>query len=344
MIPDEKHMRRALTLAGKGLGFTSPNPPVGAVIVDENEMVLGEGWHRGAGQAHAEVLAIEDARRRFGEEVNFDRSTLYVTLEPCSTRGRTGACTDAILEGRFRRVVIGTADPNPKHSGAAISILRNRGVEVECGCLESKATDLIRFFAKHVTTGRPYLIAKSAITLDGRTTLRNGDGPWISSKESRRDVQRWRRRIDAILIGGETLRRDNPRLTLRGAFAKGRPQPWRIVLSQSGDLPEEAYPFTDSHRDRTRVFVGESLEAVLDRLGAEGVTSAMLESGGRLFGAALSAGLIDEIILYVAPFLGGGSTGLGSPGGFLADLESPTFKRFGNDIRVIGRPRLRPLS
>lgn len=333
---DELFMRAALDEGARGLGLTSPNPPVGAIVVREGEL-LGKGWHQRAGEAHAERNALAEARATHGDAA-LRGATLYVTLEPCSTHGRTPPCTEAILESSIGRVVVGATDPNPAHAGAGLDILRNAGVEVVTGVLEPEARELIRFFAKHITTGLPWVIAKTACTLDGRTTLPEGEGRWISGEASREDVQRWRRQCDAILIGGETLRRDDPALTLRGSWAEGRPQPWRVVLSQGGDLPPASQVFRDAHADRTLVHRGIPIGESLRRLGSEGVSSVMLESGGRLLSQALAAGVVDELILYYAPLLGGGEARLlPAAEGLLARLGSIEMERFGDDLRVRGR-------
>ncbi len=337
---DRTWMRVALHEAGKGLGLTSPNPAVGAVIVKDDQ-ILGRGWHRKAGEAHAEIHAIQDALSRHSEEA-LKAATLYVTLEPCSTTGRTGACTDAIVAAGFHRVVIGCPDPNPAHAGAGIEILRDAGIEVVSGCREEEARHLIRFFAKHITTGLPWVIAKTAITLDGRTALRSEDGPWISGPEALEDVQRLRRQIDAILVGGETVRRDDPRLTLRGEYAADRPQPWRVVLTATRDLPEGAKLFTDEHKARTIVLRGASLERSLKVLGDQGIASVMIESGGRLFAHGIANDLIDEVVIYLAPTLGGGDSRLLPVDRIVADLDDVTYERVGRDFRIIGTPRKRP--
>lgn len=335
---DVAWMDLALTEAARGVGLTSPNPPVGAVLVKDGKLI-GKGWHRRAGEAHAEIAALVDARQCHLPDAIIG-ATLYVTLEPCSTIGRTGACTDAITAAGIARVVVGAVDPNPAHAGAGLDQLRLKGIEVDSGCREAEASRLIRFFAKHMTTGRPFVIAKSAITLDGRTVLREGDGPWISSEASREDVQRLRRSVDAILVGGETVRRDNPRLTLRGDFAHDRPQPWRVVLS-SRDLPAECHLLSDDHQDRTLVFHDRTLDDALADLGARGVQSVLIESGGRLFQHALSAGLIDEVVLYIAPLLGGGTRHLFPADNLVADLVDVEWLAIGPDLRLTGRPKLR---
>ncbi len=331
---DEEFMRLAIAEGRKGLGVTLPNPPVGAVITDGRE-ILGKGWHQKAGEAHAEVNAIRDAVERHGAEA-IRGKTLYVSLEPCSTEGRTPPCVKAVFDAGLARVVIGCRDPNPAHAGAGITELNLAGVEVKSSVCEDEAKRLVRFFAKHITTGRPYVIAKTAMTLDGRTTLPAEHGQWISSPQSREDVQRLRRQIDAILVGGETLRVDNPKLTLRGEYADGREQPLRVVLTAEKNLPEDHHLFTDEFSDRTEVFYGASLSKTLDKLGGRGITSVLLESGGRLFSHGIANGLIDEAVFYIAPIIGGGEKRVMPGDGAMANLEDMFITRVGPDLRVSG--------
>ena len=333
-------MGLALEAGRRGLGATSPNPPVGAVIVRDGEL-LGCGFHRRAGLPHAEIEAIRDARKNHPPE-KLKGATLYVTLEPCSTRGRTGACTEALRNAGFGRVVIGTLDPNPWHNGAAAPILTKAGIEVMAGCREDEARDLIRYFQKWIITGRPWVIAKTAITLDGHTTLPEGKGRWLTGEEAREDVQRLRRECDAILVGGETVRRDNPFLTLRGPHAEGRDQPVRVVMSNSGDLPEGAHVFTDENWERTLTYRNNSLERVLISLGRRDICSVMMESGGRLFSEGLTQGLIDEVVLYIAPILGGGDRRLMGIDHFMSRLHDVEVTTIGPDVKIRGR--LRPVD
>lgn len=336
---DRTWMQIALHEGRKGLGLTSPNPSVGAVLVKKDQ-ILGKGWHRQAGGPHAEIVAIEDALQRHSA-ADVKGATLYVTLEPCSTTGKTGACTEAIRSHKVGRVVVGAIDPNPAHAGAGIEILRKARIAVSTGCREDEALKLIRFFAKHITTGRPHVIAKSAITLDGRTVLRSQDGSWITGKAALEDVQRLRREVDAILVGGETVRRDNPRLTLRGDYAKDRPQPWRVILTATRDLPADAHLLTDEHKDRTMIFHGASLDRTLEILGEKGICSVLIESGGRLFAHALANDLLDEVVLYIAPLIGGGETRLMPLHQTVADLTQVDYQTFGRDLRVTGYPKRR---
>lgn len=329
---DEGWMGLALREGSKGLGKTSPNPAVGAVVVRGGEL-LGTGWHRCAGSPHAEVEALRDC----GDAAK--GATLYVTLEPCSTTGRTPPCVDSIIRAGIARVVIGCVDPNPAHAGRGLELLRRAGVAVAGPVMLGAARELIRFFACWVTTGKPYVIAKSGMTLDGRITPAQGDCGWITGEEAREDVQRLRSEVDAILVGGQTLRVDNPRLTLRGPHAVGREQPLRVVVTRSGDLPPEARVFTDEHRGRTRVFHVEHLREVLPQLGAAGVCSVLLECGGRLMGEAFREQLVDEVCFYVAPRIGGGIRRAVEGDGFQVDLGSLEVERFGVDVCLRAKTR-----
>ena len=320
-------MKRALDEARRGLGKTSPNPPVGAVIVRDGVLVAA-GHHEKAGGPHAEVQALRAAA---GQDLS--GAELYVTLEPCSTTGRTPPCVDAILAAGIRRVIVGSTDPNPRHAGAGFQALRSAGVEVTTGILEEACDRLIRFFRKHILTGLPYVIAKSGMTLDGRITPLPGGSSWITGDVARTDVQRLRSEVDAILVGGETVRQDNPRLTLRGPEAEDREQPLRIVVSRSGDLPADALLFTDEHRERTRIFHVEQLGPVFATLGQEGVTSVLLECGGRLLGEAFRGRFVDEVVFYIAPTIGGGPRRAVEGEGFRVALRAPEIEWFGSDLR-----------
>ena len=307
---DARWMRRALALARKGLGTASPNPVVGAVLVREGK-VLGEGFHRRAGLPHAEVEAIEDARRKGNLPKG---ATLYVTLEPCCTTGRTPPCVDRILREGIARVVVGMVDPNPLHQGRGLALLAGEGVEVVQDLLGEEARDLNRPFVRWITSGRPWVVQKSASSLDGRIGTRTGDDRWLSGPASRRMAHRLRWESDAILIGAETARRDDPALTVRLPGGKGKPQPWRVVVSRSGRLPEELSLFTDSVRERTLVFQNFPLPMLLRELGRRGVLRVLVEGGGKLAGSLLAEGLVDEVALFLCPMiLGEGPLSVDSP-------------------------------
>ena len=249
---DEAFMQQALREARRGLGMTSPNPAVGAVIV-RGGRVVARGYHRRAGLPHAEIEAIR-ALRTPGLARG---ATIYVTLEPCSTHGRTPPCVEAIREAGFSRVVLGAIDPNPRHSGAGVEILRAAGVQVTTGICEAECRELNAPFNKWIATGVPWVIAKAGLSLDGRLTRSPGEGQWLTGPAARADAHRLRARVDAILIGANTLRADNPRLTVRGVA--GARQPWRVVLAGVGSrLPKTAHLFTDEHRARTLVLRGSA--------------------------------------------------------------------------------------
>jgi len=256
---DERFMRAALKEAQKAVGRTSPNPVVGAVLVVDDRIVA-KGHHRGAGRGHAEVECL----RAFGAKVPA-RATLYITLEPCSTFGRTAPCTNAIVKAGIKNVVTGAVDVNPRHSGKGITQLRNAGVNVREGILAQESARLNESFNKWIVTGRPFVIAKCGMSLDGRLTRPPSEPSWITSSAARRQAHRLRTRVDAILIGAETLRVDNPRLTVRG-IRDGR-QPWRVVLTRSGNLPPRAHLFSDRQAARTLVYKRKRLAAVLYDLG-----------------------------------------------------------------------------
>ena len=300
-------MELALAEARKGVGRTAPNPPVGAVVVNAGQL-LGSGWHRGPGLPHAEVEALVTARRDHGADL-VRGATVYVTLEPCSTHGRTPPCTTALAAAGVARVVYASADLNPCHHGRADAILRECGIEVVSGVGEAAALDLLRPFFKVCQSGLPWVIWKSAMSLDGRITRPDGEGQWLTSEEARTDVQRLRAEVDAILTSGATVRADHPRLTIRDSeLLVGRRQPWRVVLTNRPDtLPPDAPLFTDEWRERTLVRGGDDLPGVLRAMAAEqGITSVLVEAGGLLSAALFAAGLVDEVVVYVAPLLCGG--------------------------------------
>ncbi len=230
-------MRAALHEAKKALGRTSPNPAVGAVLVWRNRIVA-KGHHRRAGAPHAEIACLRNLRRHVPPD-----ATLYVTLEPCSTHGRTGACTSELIKAGVRTVVIGALDANPRHRGRAVPQLQAAGVEVRTGILGEDCRRLNEAFNKWIVTRRPFVIAKCGMSLDGRLSRREGEPRWITDSVARRHSHQLRAQVDAILVGAETLRADNPRLTVRGV--SGARQPWRVVVTRSGKLPKTARLFRD---------------------------------------------------------------------------------------------------
>ena len=289
-------MLRALQLAANGMGHTRPNPPVGAVIVRGGE-VVGEGWHKKAGGDHAEVAAIRNAKRR-GKST--EGATIYVTLEPCSKPGRVGACTDAIVAAGISNVVYAATDPNPKNRGRAKRVLAKSGVRCERFSGDAKlirAADwLIRAFRKHVTTGLPFVTVKIAMSLDGRICDNWGDAKWISSENARKCTGRLREKVDAIMVGGETVRRDDPSLLSHG---RRNDDLIRVVVSKSGRLPKNAQVFTDGAPNRTLVF--DDARKALEELGAMGVMHVLCEGGLKLAVSLAEQGLVDEWISVVAP-------------------------------------------
>lgn len=295
---DEKFMRVALNEAQKALGQTSPNPAVGAVLVIDNRIV-SKGHHREAGHPHAEIECL----RRFGAPLPA-RAVLYVTLEPCSTTGRTAPCTDAIIRAGLKNVVVGATDPNPRHSGRGNIKLRNAGVQVRDGILAEECRQLNEAFNKWIVTGRPFVIAKCGMSLDGRLTRRSDEFRWLTGRDARRDVHRLRACVDAVLVGAETVRADNPRLTVRNL--RRTRQPWRVVLTRSGQLPRQAHLFADKFADRTLIYKRKSLAFVLKDLGKRSITSVLIEGGGKVLGEALDNRLIDKVQLYLGPILTGG--------------------------------------
>ena len=333
---DARFMRLALREAERGAGRTSPNPAVGAVIVRHGR-VVARGYHHAAGGPHAEIEALRALRR---PEQARD-ATLYVTLEPCSTHGRTPPCTDAIRQAGLARVVVGATDPNPRHAGAGLGLLRAAGIAVRAGVLAEECNRLNRAFNRWIVTGRPWVIAKAALTLDGRLARPPGEDRWLSGPAARAHAHRQRARVDAILVGAGTVRADNPRLTVRGVpGADPARQPWRVVLTRTGDLPPDCHLLTDEWRERTLVFRGEPLADVLALLGTRQVTSVLIEGGGQVLGQAFDAGLVDEVQFYFTPWIAGGPTkaaaGEGVAGATAAITCDYRCERLGPDVFVGG--------
>ncbi len=324
---EEQWMRLALDEAQKGIGRTAPNPPVGAVIVKDGIM-LGRGWHRAAGQPHAEREALADAAGK-----NVAGSTVYITLEPCSTQGRTPPCTQGLIDAGVARVVYACVDRNPSHAGRADALLKAAGIEVVSGVCQEAAEKILRPFFKVRETGMPWVIWKSAMSLDGRITRPPDESQWLTGELARADVQKLRSTVDAIITSGETVRRDKPDLTIRmPELLEGRAQPWRVIVT---DRPESL----PAQSERTLIRPRADLAGTLRKLASEqGVISVMVEAGGVFSAALFEAGLIDEVVVYYAPMLcGGPSPGLGGVGLKQSlHLDEIDFQQFGNDIRVRG--------
>ena len=333
-------MQRALEQARHGLGLTSPNPPVGAVIVRNNQ-VLGEGFHEKAGEAHAERRAIADAYAR-GNGHLLPGSTIYITLEPCSSVGRTGACTTAIIEEKIGRVVYGSTDPDMRHQGRAEALLEAAGVSVCPGVLKDACDRFLRSWFHAVMTGRPWVTAKVATTLDGRMTRRQKF--WLSGVDTLRYAHQLRLESDAILIGGNTLRTDDPALTIRTPLQTPSPrkkQPWRIVLTSNLlSLPPQARLFTDEYHKRTLVWEDvKDLRVLLNELYTRyGIVNLMLECGGRLLRRFLEEGLVNEWMQSISPMIGAGPDYV-VPGDFLPDefiFQREELIECGRDIIIRG--------
>ncbi|WP_372796131.1 bifunctional diaminohydroxyphosphoribosylaminopyrimidine deaminase/5-amino-6-(5-phosphoribosylamino)uracil reductase RibD [Pontiella sp.] len=334
MTRDETYMMRALELAEQGVGLTRPNPPVGAVLVLE-DCIIAEGWHHKAGEDHAERDCLKKLPPM---PVNLKSATLYVTLEPCSTHGKTPPCTDIILEKGIGRVVVSVVDLNPAHAGRGLSLLEEAGVEVVAGVCEAAGRTLIAPFEKFITTGLPYVTLKLASTLDGKIADAKGDSKWITGPEARDRVQAMRRRCDAIMVGAATVRADDPSLMPRPS--NGR-KPWRVVIGS--DIPERSKVRNDEFAEQTLVREGD-LETILKELAANrDVMHVLCEGGGKLAAGLVEAGLVDEFAFFIAPKLLGadGLPNFGKTGALMAEMTNLKFQsleQVGNDILIKAIP------
>ena len=358
LAPIEAAMRRAVLLAQRGLGATSPNPVVGCVILAADGSVVGEGWHEYAGGPHAEIRALAEAG------VRANRGTAVVTLEPCAHTGRTGPCVDALITAGVRRVAIGVADPTDAAGGGA-QRLRDAGIEVVEGVEASACEEVARHWLTVARAGRPHVTWKLAATLDGRTAAADGTSRWITSEEARADVHRLRARCDAVLVGSGTRRVDDPHLAVRGIA--GARQPLRVVIDTTAALPltarvlDRAAPtlviagedssdyqlrrLRDAGVDVAVVATsakGVDLTAVLAELARRDVVDLLVEGGARLVGSLVAQGLLDEVVAYLAPvLLGAGHAALGPAGIATIDdalrLRPIDLTPFGPDIRLTAR-------
>ncbi|HVL32889.1 MAG TPA: bifunctional diaminohydroxyphosphoribosylaminopyrimidine deaminase/5-amino-6-(5-phosphoribosylamino)uracil reductase RibD [Actinomycetota bacterium] len=356
-------MRRALTLAARGLGRTSPNPVVGAVVVADG-VVVGEGWHKGAGLAHAEIEALAEA----GERAR--GATLYVTLGPCTTHGRTPPCTPAVIAAGIARVVVATLDPNPAEATGCVPQLDAAGIEIRAGVLEDEARALIAGFAKRVTTGRPLVTVKIAASLDGRVAAADGSSRWITGPGARRDAHRLRAAANAVVVGIGTVVADDPALTCRLRGYDG-PQPVRIVLDSTGRTPLDASvldgsaPTLIATSSKATDEVTSALHArgaevvrfptrdgrvdiakLLEELGARGMTDVLVEGGPSVTGELVERHLADRYVFYFGAKLLG-QVGLSAIAGLvvpnIADARELTItgvRRLGSDVKIEARPRI----
>jgi diaminohydroxyphosphoribosylaminopyrimidine deaminase/5-amino-6-(5-phosphoribosylamino)uracil reductase len=357
METDRIHLARAIELASQGSGRVSPNPLVGAVIVRGDE-VLGEGWHDELGGPHAEVNALAACG-----DADLHDATLYVSLEPCCHHGRTPPCTDAIIAAGIRRVVVGSDDPTEKASGRGLGILRDEGIDVVVAGDEvaRRARLANQPFRKHARTGRPWVLFKSAMTLDGKVATRAGDSKWISGEASRVRAHHWRASVDAVAVGIGTALADDPQLTAR--LEGVHHQPRRVVFDSLGRLPLSSQLVAAAHEVPLTVVVSraamrtetDALEAAgadvivatgeneparvrsaLDQLGAAEVTSILLEGGPHLAGSFLDMGEVDEVRLFLAPLLLGGRSGRDPLEGEGVDRISEALRALTLDCERVG--------
>jgi diaminohydroxyphosphoribosylaminopyrimidine deaminase/5-amino-6-(5-phosphoribosylamino)uracil reductase len=350
-------MRLALKLAKKGRGKTSPNPMVGAVVVKNGEIV-GRGYHRRFGEFHAEANALKACQDQTGG------ATLYVSLEPCCHHGKTPPCTDMIIKSGIREVVCATLDPNSQVNGRGIEALREGGVEVRLGILEEEAKKLNEVYTKFITTGLPFVMLKVAQTLDGRIATKFGDSRWITQEDSRRFVHSLRGSVDAVLVGANTVKRDDPELTIHDAKGKN---PIRIILDSSGSIPHSSKIIKENKNGKTIIATtnrrtsekfqkevevwnlkkrgdgGVDLAQLLKKAGESQITSLLVEGGSRVFTSFLKKKLVDKIYYFLSPkILGEGFDSFGDLGikkiHESITLRDCEIKRFKNDLLVIGYP------
>lgn len=358
---DETLMMRALALAGRARGLTSPNPLVGALVVKDG-VVVGEGFHAQAGAPHAERVALIAAG------AGARGATLYVTLEPCVHHGRTPPCVPALLESGLRRVVVAVLDPNPRVNGAGVAALRQAGLDVAVGCLEEDARRLNRPFFTWVTEQRPFVTLKVAMSLDGKIAGWNRSSRWITGEEARWEAHRLRSQSDAVAVGIATVLADDPELTVR-LDPPWQREPYRVVVDSQGRTPPSARVLSAGSPERTLIAITESapservraleargatvlrlasrdgrvdLAALMAELARREVTALLLEGGGELNAGFLEAGLVDRVAVFVAPLLLGGQTAptpVGGPGRGLKEafrLTTMTVKSVGTDLLIEG--------
>ena len=359
---DQYYMNLALDLARKSEGQTNPNPLVGAVIVKSGK-VVAKGYHEKAGLPHAEAIALNKAGTKARG------ADLYVNLEPCCHHGRTPPCTEAIISAGIKRVILGIRDPNRLVNGRGIRFLRKQGVEVVIGVLRRDCHKINEHFIKYITTGRPWVILKSAVSLDGKIATRTGDSKWITGSKARAYAHRLRSRVDAILVGAETVRMDDPQLTVRPK-KKSMRNPVRIIVSGKGSISTSAKIFNNAHKERVIYVANASLPLIrkkklqkigvevllvkykkkkvdlpllMDALGKMKITSIMIEGGSEISGNALKEKLIDKLIYFLAPKIIGGKNAPGPVGGQgisriedFIEVKEISIEKLGNDFVIEG--------
>jgi diaminohydroxyphosphoribosylaminopyrimidine deaminase / 5-amino-6-(5-phosphoribosylamino)uracil reductase len=361
MEADERYMWLALDLAVQGLGETSPNPMVGAVLV-KNGKVIGTGFHHRAGGPHAEIFALEAAK----DEAR--GATLYVNLEPCSHTGRTPPCTERIIEAGVRKVVMAMQDPNPLVNGQGAARLQAARIKVKTGVLEEKAMRLNEYYVKYISTRMPFVTMKAAMTLDGKIATRTGASRWISNSRSREFGHRLRRQNDAIMVGVGTVLADNPRLTTR--LPEAGPDPLRVIVDSRGRTPVEAEVIavnpektllvatTAAPAEKLKILESKGvdvvqlpatedgrvpLESVMAELGRREISSVLVEGGSALNYSLLAAGLVDKVHFFVAPFIFGGDQAPSPVGGLGVSrvdeawqIENVEINRYDSDLLITG--------
>lgn len=362
-MPPRHYMEYALSLARLALGYTSPNPAVGAVIVKDG-CAVGMGYTQPAGSEHAEVIALRQA----GDKAQ--GATMYVTLEPCCHFGRTPPCTQAIIDAGISEVHIALLDPNPLVSGRGVSRLNERGIKTHIGICQQEAYEVNEAYIKYITTGLPFVVAKFAMSLDGKIATKTGDSKWITKEEARRYVHVLRHTVDAIMVGANTVIFDNPHLTARGCGGKGgvkKAQPVRLVVDSKGRVPLNAHifeppgevllavaaPFDSAKKEKFVEAGAEVLELpareglvdileLLKLLGKRGFVTILVEGGGKLLGSLFDYQLVDKVLAFISPIIIGGCEAV-SVGGNGVDniaralrLRRVDIKSFGDDILVSG--------
>ncbi len=362
-MPHKRHMECALSLARLAMGYTSPNPAVGAAIIKDG-VTVGMGYTQPIGSEHAEVMALRQA----GDKA--EGATMYVTLEPCSHYGHTPPCTQAIIDAGISEVYIALLDPNPVVSGRGIGKLNEAGIKTHIGICEQEAYGVNEAYAKHITTGLPFVIAKFAMSLDGKIATKTGDSKWITKEEARRYAHALRHTVDAIMVGVNTVVVDNPHLTARGCGGRGgvgRKQPLRLVVDSKGRVPLSAHifeapgevllavaaPFDATKKGKLVQAGAEVLELpargevvdiveLLRLVGKREIVTVLVEGGGELLGSLFDHNMVDKVLVFVSPVIIGGSGAASVAGNGVANMSRASrlsrvdVKRFGDDVLVSG--------